>query len=66
MTTVEEIKTAITHLSDADLCELRAWYEQFDAERWDAQMVADVAAGRLDDLAAEAIQSFHNGTTTEL
>ena len=36
------------------------------AEIWDMQLEADVAAGRLDDLAEEALRSFHNGETTEL
>jgi hypothetical protein len=55
MTTVDQIKTAIAQLPDEALRELRAWYEQFDAEYWDAQIAADVAAGRLDMLADEAI-----------
>ena len=66
MTTVDEIKTAITQLSDEALQELRAWYEQFDAERWDSQIADDIAAGRLDALADEAIQAFHKGEATEL
>jgi hypothetical protein len=63
---VDEIKTAIAQLPDEALQELRAWYEQFDAEHWDAQIAADVAAGRLDALADEAIRAFHKGDTTEL
>jgi hypothetical protein len=66
MTTVDEIKAAITHLTAEELQVLRAWYEQFDAEQWDAQIEADVAAGRLDDLAEAALQAFRNGETTEL
>jgi low affinity Fe/Cu permease len=41
MTTVEEIKTAITHLSEEELRELRAWYEQRDAQQWDDQLEAE-------------------------
>lgn len=66
MTTVEDIKTAIIHLSEAELRELRAWYEQFDAQQWDAQLASDVAAGRLDALADAAIRAFETGQTTEL
>jgi cytochrome c553 len=66
MTTIDEIKAAISHLSDTELRELRAWYDQFDAELWDAQMEEDVAAGRLDALAEEALHAFRNGKTTEL
>jgi len=66
MTTVEEIKTAITHLSEEELRELRAWYEQRDAQQWDDQLADDVAAGRLDALADAAIHAFQTGKTTEL
>jgi len=64
--TVEEIKKAITALPPDELHELRDWYEQFDAQLWDREIEADVVAGRLDDLAEVAIQSFRNGETTEL
>ena len=66
MTTVDEIKAAITQLPPDALHELREWYEQFDAQLWDQQIEADVAAGHLDDLAEEALRSFRNGETTEL
>jgi hypothetical protein len=66
MTPVEEIKVAITQLSLQAQAELRAWYEQFDAQVWDQQLEADVAAGRLDQLAEEAIQAFSAGQSTEL
>jgi hypothetical protein len=66
MSTVEEIKTAITHLSEEEFRELRAWYEQWDAQQWDDQLADDVAAGRLDALADAAIHAFQTGKTTEL
>jgi hypothetical protein len=66
MTTVNDIKTAITHLTKEELRELRTWYEQFDADQWDAQIEADVTAGRLDALADEAIRAFRAGMTPEL
>jgi hypothetical protein len=66
MTTLAEIKQAITQLPPEELHELREWYEQFDAQLWDEQLEADVAAGRLDGLADEALRAFYNGETTEL
>jgi hypothetical protein len=66
MTTVDDIKVAITQLSPAALQELRVWYEQFDAQLWDQHIATDIAAGRLDHLAEEAIHAFHRGETTEL
>lgn len=66
MTTVDEIKEAITQLSPQALQELRVWYEQYDAQLWDAQIEADVAAGRLDELVEDALRAFRDGETTEL
>ena len=66
MTTIDEIKVAITHLPPEALRELRAWYEQFDNQRWDDQIADDVAAGRLDLVAEEALRAFRNGEATEL
>ena len=66
MTTLNEIKTAITHLTEEERQELRTWYEQIDAEQWDAQIEQDVAAGRLDTFADEAIQAFRSANVTEL
>lgn len=66
MTTIDEIKVAIAQLSPEALRELRTWYEHFDARQWDEQIAADVAAGRLDALADEAIRAFQQHETTEL
>ncbi len=66
MTTIDDIKVAITQLSPEALHELRAWYEQFDAQRWDEQMMTDIAAGRFDQFAEEAIRAFQSGETTEV
>jgi hypothetical protein len=66
MTTIEEIEQALRRLSPEDLAAFRAWFAQFDAEAWDRQLENDVAAGRLDTLADEALQDFRNGRCSEL
>jgi hypothetical protein len=66
MTDVEEIKTAILKLTPRARAELRQWYEQIEAEAWDQQIEADVQAGRLDQLASEALQALRAGMTSEL
>ncbi|MBX0326960.1 hypothetical protein K2Z83_04595 [Oscillochloris sp. ZM17-4] len=66
MTRVEKIKTAILRLSEEEARALRAWYEERDAQQWDAELEADVAAGRLDALADDAIRAFQAGNATEL
>ena len=66
MSTVQDIENAIRQLSPEDLAALRTWFEAFDAERWDQQFEEDVAAGRLESLAQEAIQDLREGRYTDL
>ena len=66
MHTIDEIETAIRTLPDEDLATLRAWFADFDANRWDRQFERDVAEGRLDALAEEALQEARAGRCTEL
>ena len=66
MSTVQAIEEAIRQLSSKDLAALRAWFAAFDAEQWDQQFEEDVAAGRLDALAQEAIQDLREGRCTDL
>jgi len=55
MSDVVEIERAVERLGPEELAEFRAWFDEFDADRWDRQFEADVAAGRLDALADEAL-----------
>lgn len=66
MTTIEDIKTAIERLPQHEQVALRAWYEEFDAQAWEEQFEVDVAAGRLDALADQALRAFRSGECTEL
>ena len=58
MTTVKDIEKAVERLPPQKLAEFRSWYSKFDAACWDAQLQADVAAGRLDALADEALRDL--------
>ncbi len=66
MSTVEAIETAIRNLPEAELAKFRAWFAEFDAEAWDRQFERDVAEGRLDALAEEAIRDHREGRRTDL
>ena len=66
MSTVQDIEKAIRQLSPEDLAAFRTWFAVFDAERWDQQFEEDVAAGRLEYLAQEAIQELREGRCTDL
>jgi hypothetical protein len=66
MSTVDEIERAVIGLSAAELAAFRAWFAEFDAAAWDRQFAAGVAAGRLNSLAAEALQDLREGRCTDL
>lgn len=64
--TLYDLKSAIANLPPAELTKFREWFHDFDADAWDRQIAEDVAAGRLDALADEALQDLREGRTTEL
>lgn len=66
MSTVHEIEQAIRALGPKDLAALREWFAAFDAEAWDRQLEQDVAAGRLDRFAEEALRDINEGRCTDL
>jgi len=66
MSTVQEIESAVSRLSADELAAFRVWFAEFDAQLWDRQLEEDVAAGRLDALAEEAIKDFKEGRCTDL
>lgn len=66
MSTVPEIEEAVRRLGEAELAKFREWFAEFDAAQWDRQIDRDVAAGRLDGLADEALADLRGGRTKEL
>jgi hypothetical protein len=66
MSTVQEIQEAVTQLQPEDLTAFRLWFAEFDAALWDRQFEVDVAAGRLDPFAEEALKDLREGRCTEL
>ncbi len=65
MGSVKEIEEAVLRLSAADLAAFREWFAELDAEAWDRQIEDDIAAGRLDALADEALEDLRAGRCTE-
>jgi hypothetical protein len=66
MSTVEEITGAVKRLPKKDLARFRKWFVAYDAAIWDQQLERDVATGRLDKFAREALRDYKAGRTTEL
>jgi hypothetical protein len=65
MSNVNEIEAAVLRLTPAELDTFRTWFTEFDAAAWDHQMEDDVAAGRLDVLADEALDDLRAGRCTD-
>jgi hypothetical protein len=55
----------IQRLSPSDLDAFRVWFAEFDSAAWDRQMENDIAAGRLDTLAGEALGDLRAGRCTD-
>jgi hypothetical protein len=66
MTTVDDITEAVAQLLPDELARFRSWFERFEAARFDQQIERDVKAGRLDQLAEQALADFRAGRAREL
>ena len=66
MSTVEEIQSAIRRLTIGERGQLRDWFQAFEDDDWDREIAADVAAGKLDKLAEEAVKDLREGRCIEL
>lgn len=66
MSTIDEIEQAIRQLDPDELARLRQLFADLDAEAWDRQIEEDVAAGRLDALADEALRDLKEGRCSDL
>jgi hypothetical protein len=65
MSGVNEIEAAVLRLTPAELGAFRTWFAEFDAAAWDREMEDDVAAGRLDAFADEAVADLRAGRCTD-
>jgi hypothetical protein len=60
--TLEQLKDVVVHLSDEEFEELVEAREQ----AWDRQIKADAEAGKLDQLAEEALRDYRQGKCIRL
>jgi hypothetical protein len=66
MPTLEDIERAVSELPPEQLARFRAWFEEFEATRFDQRIERDAKAGRLDRLAEQALSDFRAGRIREL
>ncbi|MBI5891344.1 MAG: hypothetical protein HZB47_11815 [Nitrosomonadales bacterium] len=65
-TTIEVLEKSVQNLPPTELAKFRDWFVEFDASRWDVQIEADAAAGKLDALADAAQSEYRSGKAREL
>ena len=66
MSKVDELKTEIDRLPQEEFTELVRWLSKKDWERWDKEIEADSAAGKLDFLVREVLEEKAKGTLKDL
>lgn len=63
---IEELEKAVANLPPDAYAEFRAWFEAFEADRFDAKIERDAKAGKLDELADQALDDLREGRAREL
>ena len=63
---IDEIEQAVSQLPPDQLAKFRAWFDAFDAARFDQKIEREAKAGKLDRLAEQALAEFRQGRTREL
>lgn len=66
MTKLEEIEIAVIALPDNEYVQFRRWFLEQDWEKWDRQIEADSASGKLDFLIHEAREAKAAGRLRSL
>ena len=66
MTTLLEIEAAIQQLPESEARQLSVWLQTYLEEKWDRQLEADVASGKLDKLIAKAEADIAAGNVRDL
>ena len=64
--TLLELEKQGAQLPPDQLAKFIDWVKELDSDLWDQQIEADVAAGRLDEVIAEAIAEDEAGLTKPL
>ena len=66
MSNVEDIEKAVENLAPGELAKFRAWFDEFDAARFDERIERDTRDGKLDKLAEQALAAHRDGRAREL
>lgn len=61
---LKDLEHQVKELSADELAAFRQWFAAFDAEAWDQEFEADVAAGKLERAAVQALRDHAAGRST--
>jgi hypothetical protein len=64
--TIEDLEKAVAKLPPDQLARFRAWFETFDAVRFDEKIERDAKSGKLDKFAERAMDDYRKGHAREL
>lgn len=63
---VDELEKAVAELPPDKLAKFRAWFEEFEAAQFDAQIEVDAKSGKLDKLFEGAMDDLKAGRVKEI
>lgn len=66
MTRLEALEREVRMLTAEELAAFRNWFAEYAWDAWDRQLERDVADGKLDRFAAEALAEYERGETKEI
>ncbi len=66
MSNLKQIEAAILSLPSTEFEKLRLWFLELDYERWNDQIEQDIADGKLEIFAQEAIAELASGYCREI
>ncbi len=55
MPSLQRLESQVAALPESELRQFRSWFDEFDAQRWDKELVADIGCGKLGEFAQEAL-----------
>jgi hypothetical protein len=66
MKTLDEIKSAVTHLPNREFSRFRKWFDEYETRQWDKQIEKDIKNGRLAKIGRKALKDFQSGRCSQL
>ncbi|MEP7256094.1 MAG: hypothetical protein ABI666_09965 [Ferruginibacter sp.] len=66
MAKLSEIENSVTKLSENEYEKFRAWFWNYENEKWDEKIEKDISANKLSNIANEAIADYKKGNSKML